>query len=166
MPVQRSVARQTVRASPLWLPLVLRLTFAAPPLLLVTSLAQAVDYRSVAVDAAVLYDAPSTKARKLYILGRDYPVEVLVALEGWTKVRDAGGDLAWIEAKQLSERRMLMVRVPRADVRQGPSESAEIAFQVEQDGLLELIELDGNYARVRHADGPTGYVRVTQVWGL
>ena len=39
-------------------------------------------------------------------------------------------------------------------------------FQVEQDGLLELIELDGNYARVRHADGPTGYVRVTQVWGL
>lgn len=139
---------------------------AAPPLLLLAALAQAVEFRSVAVDAAVLYDAPSTKARKLFILGRDYPVEVLVALEGWTKVRDAGGDLAWIEAKQLAERRMLMVRVPRADVRQGPSESTEILFQVEQDGLLELLELDGNYARVRHADGPTGYVRVTQVWGL
>ena len=128
--------------------------------------AGAVEFRSVAVDAAVLYDAPSTKARKLAILGHDYPVEVLVSLEGWTKVRDAGGDLAWIEAKQLSERRMLMVRVPRAEVRQAASESAEVLFLVEQDGLLELMEMDGNYARVRHADGPSGYVRVTQVWGL
>jgi len=126
----------------------------------------AVDFRSVAVDAAVLYDAPSIKARKLYILGRDYPVEVLVALEGWTKVRDASGELAWIEAKQLSERRTLLVRVPRAEVRQAASESAEVLFYVEQDVVLELIEMDANYAKVRHADGPSGYVRVTQVWGL
>ena len=128
--------------------------------------ALAVEFRSVAVDAAVLYDAPSTKARKLYILGRDYPVEVVVALAGWTKVRDARGDLAWVEAGQLSERRMLMARVPRAEVREAPTESAEIAFLVEQDGLLELLEMQGNYARVRHADGSSGYVRVTQVWGL
>ena len=143
-----------------------RAVLTALALALAVPAAWAVEFRSVAVDAAVLYDAPSTKARKLYILGRDYPVEVLVLLEGWTKVRDAAGDLAWIEAKQLAERRMLIVRVPRAEVRQAASESADIVFLVEQDGLLELIEMDGNYARVRHADGPTGYVRVTQVWGL
>jgi hypothetical protein len=29
----------------------------------------AIDYRSVSVDAAILYDAPSTRAQKLFILG-------------------------------------------------------------------------------------------------
>jgi SH3-like domain-containing protein len=59
-----------------------------------------------------------------------------------------------------------MVRVPRAEVRQSAAETAEILFYAEQDVVLELIQMEGNYARVRHADGATGYVRVTQVWGL
>lgn len=126
----------------------------------------AIDFRAVAVDAAVLYDAPSVKARKLFILGRDYPVEVLVSIEGWIKVRDAGGELAWIEDRNLADKRTVLVRVPRAEVRQSASETAEILFYAEQDVVLDLIEMEGNYAKVRHADGTTGYVRVTQVWGL
>ena len=38
----------------------------------------ALDFRSVADPGAVLYDAPSTKAQKLFVLSRDYPVEVVV----------------------------------------------------------------------------------------
>lgn len=128
--------------------------------------AAAVEYKSVAVDAAVLYDAPSVKARPLSILSRDYPVEVVVILEGWTKVRDASGELAWIEDKQLSARRTLSVRVPRAQVRASADEAAPLVFEAEQDVVLEMIEITGNFVRVRHANGMAGYVRVTQVWGL
>jgi SH3-like domain-containing protein len=135
------------------------LTLCAPP-------AWAIDFRSVGTDAAVVYDSPSTKGRKLSILGRGYPVEVLVVLEGWVKVRDATGELAWVEARDLSPVRMLMVRVPRADVRQAPDEKAPLAFEAEQDVLLELLDMAGNFARVRHPDGAVGFVRVTQVWGL
>ena len=128
--------------------------------------AWAIEYRSVSVDAGILYDSPSTRAGKLFLLGRGYPVEVLVTLEGWAKVRDASGDLAWIEAGQLSPKRTVMVRVPRAQVRSAPDESAPIAFEAEQDVVLEFLEMAGNFARVRHADGATGFVRITQVWGL
>lgn len=127
--------------------------------------AHAIDFRAVAPDAAVLYDAPSLKAAKLFILSRGYPVEVLVALEGWSKVRDATGALAWIEAKHLTDKRTVMVRVPRAEVRQAPDEASEIVFYAEQDVVFDLLEMVGNYARVRHADGSGGYVRITQVWG-
>ena len=61
--------------------------------------AGAAEFRSVAENAVVLYDAPSAKAKKRYILGRGYPVEVVVVVEGWTKIRDAGGELAWIETR-------------------------------------------------------------------
>jgi SH3-like domain-containing protein len=126
----------------------------------------ALEFRSVAADAAVLYDAPSTKARKLFILGRDYPVEVLVGIEGWTKVRDASGELAWIEDRNLSERRTVTVRVVRAPVREGPDESARVVFEAEQDVVLEFVEMAGNHVKIRHPDGLVGYIRVTQVWGI
>ena len=134
--------------------------------LLGATYAHALDYRSVAVPAAVLYDAPSGKGRKLFILNQGYPVEVLVTLDAWLKVRDASGALAWIEAKSLSTQRVVMVKVPKADVRQSPDESAPILFQAEQDLLLEVIDTADNWARVKHRDGTTGYIRITQVWGL
>jgi flagellar basal body rod protein FlgF len=146
-------------------------TRAAPTLFAVLALlcsvpALALDYRSVAVPAAILYDAPSIKARKLFILNQGYPVEVFVTLDAWVKVRDASGELAWIEAKNLSVQRVVMVKVPRAEVRRAPDESAPVAFVVEQDSLLDVIETADNWAHVRHRDGATGYIRITQVWGL
>jgi SH3-like domain-containing protein len=127
----------------------------------------AAEFRSVAENAAVLYDAPSAKAKKRYILGRGYPVEVVVVVEGWTKIRDAGGELAWIETRSLSERRSVMVKTTLADVRTAAEDKAPLAFQAEQNVLLDLNELTGTgWARVTHRDGQTGYIKVSVVWGV
>jgi SH3-like domain-containing protein len=129
--------------------------------------AGAADFRSVADNAAVLYDAPSAKAKKLYVIGRSYPVEVVVAVEGWTKIRDAAGELTWIEAKNLSVHRTVMVKVARADIRQAAADTAPLAFQAEQNVLLDLVELTGSgWARVTHRDGQSGYIKLNQIWGV
>ena len=127
--------------------------------------AQALDFRSVGDQAAVLYDAPSARSNKLYVVSRGYPLEVIVAVEGWIKVRDASGGLAWIEAKQLTDKRTVMVKVPVAEVRVKPDDSAPVAFQAQQNVLLELVNVSGGWIQVRHRDGGTGYVRAQQVWG-
>jgi SH3-like domain-containing protein len=129
--------------------------------------AYALDFRSVAADAAVLYDAPSARSNKLFVVNRGYPLEVIVTLEGWVKVRDANGALTWIDAKQLTDKqRTVMIRVPVAQVRQKPDDNAGIAFQAQQNVLLELVEATGGWLQVRHRDGGTGYVRAQQVWGV
>ena len=131
----------------------------------VAPLAAALDFRSVAENAAVLYDAPSSKARRLYVVNRGYPVEVVVVVEGWVKIRDPSGDFAWIESKALSERRTVVVKVPLAAVRQSADENARIVFQAQQDVILELLDVAGSWLHVRHRDGQTGYVKVSEVWG-
>jgi SH3-like domain-containing protein len=139
------------------------------PLVLSTGTAAA-EFRSTA-EASLLYDAPSLKAKPLYALGRDYPLEVVVTVEGWLKVRDAGGTVAWIERKSVGDKRMLVVRSPTADVLAKPDAAAPLVFKAEQNVLLELIDPSygtstPGWARVRHRDGQEGYVRIQQVWGL
>jgi SH3-like domain-containing protein len=125
----------------------------------------ALDYRSVG-EAAVLYDAPSQKARPLFVIAAGTPVEAIVSLDAWVKVRDARGDLAWIERRLLVDQRMLQVRAGRAQVRAEADEGARLVFEAEPDVLLELLEPGPlGWVRVRHRDGQQGYVKVGQVWG-
>jgi SH3-like domain-containing protein len=123
------------------------------------------EFRSVSETVAVLYDAPSVKARKLYVVSQGYPFEVVVMVEGWSKVRDANGDLTWIENRYLADRRTVLVKAPVAQVRETAADSAPVVFQAQQNVLLELLEVSGQWLRVRHRDGQVGYLRVTQAWG-
>jgi len=127
---------------------------------------RALEFRSVAEQAAILYDAPSTKAQKLFVLSAGYPVEVVVKLEGWNKVRDDTGEFAWIETARLSDRHTVMAKVNGAEVRQAPDESAPVVFTVDKNVFLELIETSAGWAKVRHADGASGFIKVGQLWGV
>jgi len=128
---------------------------------------QAADFRSIAEAGTVLYDAPSTRSQRLYVVSQFYPVEVVVNIDNWAKVRDVSGELAWVEKKALSERRTVLVKVPVADIRQAPDESSPLVFQARDNVALELTEIGSSgWVKVRHRDGQSGYVRVSQVWGL
>ena len=126
----------------------------------------AIEYRTVDA-AAVLYDAPSQRGSKLFVIRRGTPVELVVNLEGWSKVRDADGGLAWIEARYLAKRRTVIVTAVRAQIRQTAEESAPVAFEAEKNVSLVYLEaVPGGWAKVRHRDGQAGFVRASQVWGL
>jgi SH3-like domain-containing protein len=130
------------------------------------SLAGAAEFRTIGERPAVLYDAPSQKADKLFVAGRNYPFEVLVKLDQWTKVRDVNGEVAWVENKSMGDRRMVMVNVPLADVRAQPGAQGALVFEGARHLLLEAIEpVQDGWLKVRHRDGATGYVRVAHVWG-
>lgn len=138
---------------------------AAVLLAAVPASAHALEYRSIASDRVVMYDAPSLHAKKLYLASRHYPVEVIVSLESFAKVRDAAGDLAWVEKKNLSEKRMVRVNVSVAEIYQAPDGKAP-AFRAERGVVLELLEpASAGWLKVRHQDGATGFVRSSQVWG-
>ena len=132
------------------------------------------DFLSTSDAATVMYDAPSAKAKPMFVLGRDTPLEVIVPVEGWTKVRDSGGSIGWVDKRSLADRRMLVVRVPVADVRANPDDAALIVFRAEHDVLLELSEAatgatttaSPGWVKVKHRDGQVGYVRIAQVFGL
>ena len=124
------------------------------------------DFRTVEENGAVLYDAPSRAATRLFVVSRFYPLEVIVNLDAWVKVRDHTGALAWIESKSFGARRMVLVTGAQAEARQRPEDNAPVAFVAAQNVALELVEVaPAGWLRVRAADGADGFVRASQVWG-
>ena len=128
--------------------------------------ALALEYRSVG-EPSILYNAPATKAARQFIIARYTPVEVVVTVEGWAKVRDIKGNLAWIESKSLSASRTVLVRADKAQIFVQADEKSGKVFEAEKDVALELVEANpAGWAKVKHRDGQAGFVKVTQVWGL
>jgi SH3-like domain-containing protein len=132
------------------------------------SAASATEYRSIA-QPAVLYDGPSKQARKLFAAPRGMPVEVISSLGPWVKVRDMAGDVVWIERPDLADRRTVLAATIAA-VRQQPRDTAPVVLHAERGVMLELVdpaarEASGGWLQVRHRDGGSGWVRVTEVWG-
>ncbi len=127
---------------------------------------QAADYKSVAVNAAVLYDGPSTKAKRIFLAPRGMPLEVISVVEPFIKVRDMSGDFAWVDRRSLGSVRML-VSTSTAPLRASADDTASATVQVERGVLLELLDAGSNgWVRVKHSDGASGYVKASEVWGL
>ena len=135
--------------------------------LIVINPASGAEFRSVAANGAILYDAPSFKATRLYLISKQYPLEVISRSGEWVKVRDANADMSWIAANMLSDKRTLMVFANVIDVRESPNETANTVFRAEKNVVLELVEPPtSTWIKVKHRDGQTGYARLNQLWGL
>ena len=124
------------------------------------------EFFSIADSAAIMYDAPSLKAGKVFVASRYLPVEAIVKVEGWVKVRDSGGGLAWVEEKALSSKRYVIVTATQVGAYQSADTGSALIFEALQNVVMELLEPAMNgWVKVRHRDGQTGYVRTHQVWG-
>ena len=127
----------------------------------------AADYQSVGNDPAILYDAPTLRGGRVGIAPRGMPVEIVVAQNDWTRIRDATGGLAWIERKALVARRTVVATDPcPIDIHQAPDDASPVVFRAQPGVLLDLASPPSSgWVGVRHRDGVAGFARVGSVWG-
>ena len=128
---------------------------------------QAAEFRSVLPIKAVAYDAPSAESAKVYIMHQGYPVEVIVNLGDWLKVRDQRSGLSWIQGKDLDEKRTVLV-TDSTDIKATESATAQLLATVDKDVVLELVspKINNGWVKVKHRDGIVGYIQNSAIWGL
>jgi len=128
--------------------------------------AHALDYVSVSDNSAILYDANSTKAKKLFVISRYTPLELVVSLKDWIKVRDRSGTMAWIERRAVSDKHYVVVTAQLASVWKMPEPNSPVLFQVSQNVAMESLGVNGGgWIKVRDQEGLIGYMKSIEVWG-
>jgi SH3-like domain-containing protein len=123
-------------------------------------------YAAIGDKPAIIYDAPSAKAQKTFIFSRMHPVQVLVKLDKWVKIRDAENTIGWVESASLGTTRTVQISANTAEIRAMPNPNATIVFEAQRLVVLEITgPVVSGWLPVRHRDGQTGYVSKSQVWG-
>ncbi|WP_018606210.1 SH3 domain-containing protein [Uliginosibacterium gangwonense] len=134
--------------------------------LFASTAASAIDYRNIG-ENVIVYDGASRQATPQFILLRGTPVEVVVAVDKWVKIREAGGGLGWVEKNQVTDAKQVIVTQSTAVVRQQPEDAAPQAFSVAKDVLLEIQEKPNKaWVKVKHRDGQSGYISIKAIWGI
>ncbi len=128
--------------------------------------AQALEFRSASKHGVVLYESPSEKGRKLFVISRATPLEVLAEQKDWLRVRDQKGAMAWVKAQEVSTLRYLQV-VKAGEAHKEANAKSATVFRTNPDLLLEILEnTKAGWVKIKHQDGLVGFIRIEEVWGL
>ncbi len=132
---------------------------------LAMSTAYAAEFKSVGANPAVLYNAPSDRGRKIFVAPRGMPVEVVLTQNGWSKIRDAAGDLSWIETSALTSKRNVMATA-NLKLYATAEEASAVVATVDKGVLLEVVAPPASgWVKLKHRDGSTGFAKNGEVWG-
>ena len=96
---------------------------------------------------------------------RGLPVEVIRDLDTWRRVRDRWGAVGWIHVSNLTGRRTVLIETQAVMVRKRPDEAARAVARAEAGAIARLEKCAGAWCRIS-ADGHTGWVRRSAVWGV
>ncbi|AZN36660.1 SH3 domain-containing protein [Iodobacter ciconiae] len=135
-------------------------------LALLVNAAFALEYRSIARHGVVLSEAPADEAKKLFLMSKGIPLELLAEQGDWARVRDRAGSLAWLRKKDLSTRHTVQVLREAIIYKVADAKSA-ILYRAGKDLLLDLQEnTRTGWLKVKHRDGVSGFIRIEEVWGI
>ncbi|HEX5320925.1 MAG TPA: SH3 domain-containing protein [Stellaceae bacterium] len=85
-------------------------------------------------------------------LRRDMPLEVIVSVEHWRKVKDWQGAIGWVHQKMLWPHRDAMVTGAVRALRASPAPNAAIVARAEPGVIGKLVECQGAWCRIEAGD--------------
>ena len=126
------------------------------------------EFRSVASSKTILYEAPSATTKRVYLVDEGYPLEIIVNLGDWLKVRDPYGTLSWAESKNLQSKRTVIVKADKANIYKEPESKSTLVATIEKDVVIELSDplITNGWIKVRYQQDLDGYIQTSQVWGI
>ena len=132
--------------------------------LLIAFSAGAAEYVAVNKDGVNIRSGPSTSSEILWEVFKDFPLEVVERKGEWVQTVDFEGDKGWVHAQLLDKRKMLIIKVPVANMRIGAGTNYEVVATVKYGVVFKPLEEKGEWVKVQHADGTVGWLFKKLLW--
>jgi SH3 domain protein len=131
--------------------------------------ALAAEFVSIKAKKALLYEGPSSSTKKEFIITEGYPLQVMVRLKDWIKVKDHLGKISWIQSTDISKDRNVMTLNDNVNLFYKPTTDSVHLAKIEKDILLKLLSSfpTNGWIQVKTlSQNIEGYIRAEDVWGL
>ena len=132
-------------------------------LLTAASVAQA-QRMSVKTNIANVRSGPGTSDPVIWQVEMYHPLNVVQKQGSWYLFEDFEGDRGWIHESLLAGTEAVIVRKDKCNVRTGPGTGNDIRFTVDKGVPFKVIEKQGQWLHVVHADGDKGWIHRSLTW--
>jgi SH3-like domain-containing protein len=129
------------------------------------AVANAVTLVSVKGESVNMRSGPGENYSVLWELGKGFPLKVIGKKGNWTKVEDFEGDVGWVYGKLLGRKAHLIVKKKRINVRSGPGSSYRLVGKANYGVVFKTIKVEKGWAKVKHENGLTGWIKRSLLWG-
>jgi len=126
---------------------------------------QAREMVSIAGAEVNMRSGPGTRHDAVWALARGYPLVVTGRQGKWLKVRDFEDDQGWVYRSLTDRTPHHVVKVKVANLRRSPSTRAAIVGKALYGDVLRTLERRGQWIKVRHEAGITGWIARRLAWG-
>jgi len=124
----------------------------------------AAERMAVSAETANVRSGPSLEHDLLWQVEKFHPVLILEKRGEWCRFKDFEGDQGWIHMNLLDKTATVIVKATRCNVRTGPSTEHEIAFSVDKGIPFRLLQTQGKWMQIQHADGDRGWILNSLIW--
>ncbi|MFN2365986.1 MAG: SH3 domain-containing protein [Desulfurivibrionaceae bacterium] len=134
--------------------------------LIFTGSALAAEYVSIKNNGVNVRSGPSTKDQVRWEVFKDFPLQVLERQGDWAHCLDFEGDKGWIYGSLLSDKKTVIVKKNKVNLRDAPStgDNAQVVAQVKYGVVFDVLAKDGEWLKVSHKDGTNGWIHRDMVW--
>jgi SH3-like domain-containing protein len=134
-------------------------------LLLAGSPAAAQQMVSVAGDEVNMRSGPGQQHPVDWRLDRGYPLKVIGAQGSWLKVVDFEDDEGWVHRPLTSDAPYHVVKAKTAHMRSEPTTKSRIVLRVYYGAVLKTLRRSGDWVKLQHKSGISGWVARRLLWG-
>jgi len=120
---------------------------------------------SVARGNVNMRSGPSVHHNAEWVVSGGYPLAVLGRKDGWLRVRDFENDRGWVLGSLVDRTPHYIVVAKVANLRRAPGTRSGIVGKAKYGEVLRTLDRRGDWIRVRHERGTTGWVARRLVWG-
>ncbi len=119
---------------------------------------------AVKSSVANLRNGAGTTYKVLWQVEKYHPLLVINKKGKWYEVKDFEGDTAWIHGMLLTNMDTIISTKSKCNVRENPDKTSRVVFRVERGVPFKVLKRKGDWIRIEHADGETGWIHKSLVW--
>jgi SH3-like domain-containing protein len=112
-----------------------------------------------------------TSHNVLYTAGSGFPLDVIKRTGEWLQVKDFEGDTGWVIKNATSSTPHMIVKANKdtgeqINVRSGPGNQEKVVAKAHYGVVFKTLEMKGEWIKVEHGKGVTGWVQRNLLWGF
>ena len=134
--------------------------------LLIMLLAATASAERLAVSAPVanIRSGPGTSHNVLWKVEKYFPLRVIEKSGDWYHFEDFEGDKGWVHRSLVSKISAVVTKNDACNIRSGPGTGNKIIFTVEKGIPFKVLNREGSWIHIEHADGDKGWIHKSLIW--